>query len=244
MKEFILNYCSLCFRPYAFSLVLLLVPILLVPILIRALALADSLSFSTFLASNGRGWALRNDVALVTGQLVMEYIGEVITGQEVDLRMEEYEGKRHTYLLKLNHDEFIDSSRCLIACVCGVSCACIYARMRVHMHAYLLTCIHTYRHTNMHTYIHTYLHTHKYIYMHSHIVLMQIHTCIDSYAHACMHAYTHIFIYTHLNAGAATQMSMLVLPLKCAANEVYEVSDDFIFAAHRKTIRRECYTCT
>jgi hypothetical protein len=41
----------------------------------------------------------------------MEYIGEVITGDEVDMRMEEYEGKRHTYLLKLNHEEFIDSTR-------------------------------------------------------------------------------------------------------------------------------------
>ena len=66
---------------------------------------------SIFLASNGRGWALRNDVPLVTGQLVMEYIGEVITGDEVDKRMEEYKGKRHTYLLKLNHEEFIDSTR-------------------------------------------------------------------------------------------------------------------------------------
>jgi hypothetical protein len=45
------------------------------------------------------------------GQLVMEYIGEVITGDEVDMRMKEYKGKRHTYLLKLNHEEFIDSTR-------------------------------------------------------------------------------------------------------------------------------------
>jgi hypothetical protein len=66
---------------------------------------------SLFLASNGRGWALRNDHDLVTGQLVMEYVGEVITGEEVDMRMTEYKGKRHTYLLKLNTDEFIDSTR-------------------------------------------------------------------------------------------------------------------------------------
>lgn len=41
----------------------------------------------------------------------MEYIGEVISGEEVDMRSKEYMGKRHTYLLKLNHDEFIDSTR-------------------------------------------------------------------------------------------------------------------------------------
>lgn len=70
-----------------------------------------SLGCSLFLASNGRGWALRNDHDLVTGQLVMEYVGEVITGEEVDMRMTEYKGKRHTYLLKLNTDEFIDSTR-------------------------------------------------------------------------------------------------------------------------------------
>lgn len=69
------------------------------------------MSCSIFLASNGRGWALRNDEALVTGQLVMEYVGEVISGEEVDMRSKEYMGKRHTYLLKLNHDEFIDSTR-------------------------------------------------------------------------------------------------------------------------------------
>jgi hypothetical protein len=58
-----------------------------------------SLSFSIFLTSNGRGWALRNDEAIVTGQLVMEYVGEVICGEEVDLRSKEYQGKRHAYLL-------------------------------------------------------------------------------------------------------------------------------------------------
>ena len=63
------------------------------------------------MASNGRGWALRNDEPLVTGQMVMEYTGEVISGDEVDLRMSEYAGKRHTYLLKLNNEEFIDSTR-------------------------------------------------------------------------------------------------------------------------------------
>jgi hypothetical protein len=77
-----------------------------------------SLGCSLFLASNGRGWALRNDHDLVTGQLVMEYVGEVITGEEVDMRMTEYKGKRHTYLLKLNTDEFIDSTRFPPPCPC------------------------------------------------------------------------------------------------------------------------------
>eukprot|EP00960_Hanusia_phi_P062483 765163-Hanusia_phi.AAC.3 len=66
---------------------------------------------SIFLAKNGRGWALRNDEDLRQGQLVMEYIGEVISGEEVSRRMEEYAGKRHTYMLKLNQEEFIDSTR-------------------------------------------------------------------------------------------------------------------------------------
>eukprot|EP00960_Hanusia_phi_P058312 763849-Hanusia_phi.AAC.4 len=66
---------------------------------------------SIFLAKNGRGWALRNDEDLRQGQLVMEYIGEVISGEEVARRMVEYAGKRHTYMLKLNQEEFIDSTR-------------------------------------------------------------------------------------------------------------------------------------
>ena len=92
--------------------------------------LSSTCDDSIFRASDGRGWALRNDVDLVTGQLVMEYIGEVITGDEVDLRMEEYEGKRHTYLLKLNHEEFIDSTRCLHLEVLAFGSACIWLSYR------------------------------------------------------------------------------------------------------------------
>ncbi|KAJ1485155.1 hypothetical protein T484DRAFT_1893097 [Baffinella frigidus] len=56
-------------------------------------------------------WALRNDEAVVSEQLVMEYVGQVVDVQEVNNRMVEYGGKRHTYMLKLNAEEYIDSTR-------------------------------------------------------------------------------------------------------------------------------------
>ena len=77
------------------------------------------MSFSIFLTSNGRGWALRNDEAIVTGQLVMEYVGEVICGEEVDLRSKEYQGKRHAYLLCF-------TAALLIFCCCFTAALLMY----------------------------------------------------------------------------------------------------------------------
>jgi hypothetical protein len=66
---------------------------------------------SIFRASDGRGWCLQNDEDLQPGQLVLEYVGEVVSGLEARRRMAYYAEKRHTYMLKLNTDDYIDSSR-------------------------------------------------------------------------------------------------------------------------------------
>ena len=57
-----------------------------------------------FQTSEGKGWGVRTLEALEKGTFVCEYVGEVVTNQELDERNEEFSGDRHTYPVLLDAD--------------------------------------------------------------------------------------------------------------------------------------------
>lgn len=57
-----------------------------------------------FQTSEGKGWGVRTLEALEKGTFVCEYVGEVVTNQELYERNEEFSGDRHTYPVLLDAD--------------------------------------------------------------------------------------------------------------------------------------------
>jgi hypothetical protein len=148
-----------------------------------------------------------------------DLVEQVVSGEEADRRMREYSDKRHTYMLKLNNEEFIDSTRkanlaryvhmCLYTRISV--CICWYTRskphgaylcksyaMRIHMHfsksttlEYIMFTRRIYCMENVWEGFMRYIYIYIYIYIHAYI-----HT--HTYSRMYIYVYIYIYIYnTH-----------------------------------------------
>lgn len=62
-------------------------------------------SLSIFKTSNGRGWGVRTNRPIAAGQYISEYVGEIITYEETELRGKIYDAEGRTYLFDLDFNE-------------------------------------------------------------------------------------------------------------------------------------------
>lgn len=63
-------------------------------------------------AENGKGWGLFVDEPVKKGQLIIEYVGEVIPSSECEYRLQNhYKGERCFYMLTLDANWVIDATR-------------------------------------------------------------------------------------------------------------------------------------
>ena len=58
-----------------------------------------------FTTNNGKGWGVRTEFPIESGRFVMEYIGEVITSREAELRGRYYDVEGATYLFDLDFND-------------------------------------------------------------------------------------------------------------------------------------------
>lgn len=66
-------------------------------------------SLTIFKTSNGRGWGVRTDRAIKNGQFICEYVGEVITNKEANLRGQIYDAEKRTYLFDLDCNSIVEN---------------------------------------------------------------------------------------------------------------------------------------
>ncbi|KAI6652387.1 hypothetical protein LOD99_7401 [Oopsacas minuta] len=58
-----------------------------------------------FTTVNGKGWGVKTEFAIESGRFVMEYLGEVITSREAELRGKYYDNEGATYLFDLDFND-------------------------------------------------------------------------------------------------------------------------------------------
>ena len=58
-----------------------------------------------FTTPNGKGWGVKTDFPIESGRFVMEYMGEVITSREAELRGRSYDVEGATYLFDLDFND-------------------------------------------------------------------------------------------------------------------------------------------
>ncbi|XP_017849259.1 histone-lysine N-methyltransferase Su(var)3-9 isoform X1 [Drosophila busckii] len=62
-----------------------------------------------FKTSNGRGWGVRSAHSLRRGEFICEYVGELITSDEANVRGKAYDDKGRTYLFDLDYNTAAES---------------------------------------------------------------------------------------------------------------------------------------
>lgn len=61
--------------------------------------------------AGGKGWGIKALEKIHKGDFIIEYVGEVIDADELEIRMRKYKNDRHFYFLTLVGSECIDASR-------------------------------------------------------------------------------------------------------------------------------------
>ena len=63
------------------------------------------ISLTLFTTINGKGWGVKTEFAIESGKFVMQYMGEVITSPEAEIRGKYYDNEGATYLFDLDFND-------------------------------------------------------------------------------------------------------------------------------------------